>query len=61
MAFNVLSAEFLHESNTFNIYKTDLSAFEAQIFVADSAGIAVAEVTDQVFVGQPLAADMIKN
>ncbi len=40
MAFNVLSAEFLHESNTFNIHKTGLAAFEAQIFVTDSAGIA---------------------
>ena len=29
MAFNVLTAEFLHETNTFSVRKTDLAAFEA--------------------------------
>ena len=29
MTFKVLTAEFLHETNTFNINKTDLSSFEA--------------------------------
>jgi len=33
MAFNVLSAEFLHESNTFSVRKTGLSAFEAHTFL----------------------------
>ncbi len=29
MTFNVLTAEFLHETNTFSVRKTDLAAFEA--------------------------------
>ena len=29
MAFKVLTAEFLHETNTFNVYRTGLSSFEA--------------------------------
>jgi len=33
MAFNVLTAEFLHETNTFSVRKTDLTAFEACIFL----------------------------
>ena len=33
MAFNVLTAEFLHESNTFSVRKTGLSAFEAHTFL----------------------------
>ncbi len=30
MTFKVLTAEFLHESNTFNMHKTGLSSFEAR-------------------------------
>ncbi len=33
MVFNVLTAEFLHETNTFSLRKTDLSAFEAYTFL----------------------------
>jgi len=33
MAFNVLTAEFLHETNTFSVRKTDLSAFETYTFL----------------------------
>jgi len=33
MVFRVLTAEFKHETNTFNKRKTDLSAFKAQTFV----------------------------
>ena len=32
MAFNVLTAEFLHETNTFSVRKTDLAAFKAYNF-----------------------------
>jgi microcystin degradation protein MlrC len=44
--FNVLSAEFLHETNTFNIYKTGLAAFEANILQIGGAEIAAFEGTN---------------
>jgi len=33
MSFNVLTAEFEHETNTFNIHKTGLEAFESSTFL----------------------------
>ncbi len=33
MAFKVLTAEFLHESNTFNVHKTGLFSFEADTLI----------------------------
>ncbi len=33
MTFNVLTAEFLHETNTFSVRKTDMSSFEAYCFL----------------------------
>ncbi len=40
MSFNVLTAEFQHETNTFNIHKTDLEAFKSDTFLigADQLG-----------------------
>ena len=32
MAFNVLTAEFLHETNTFSVRQTDLAAYQAYTF-----------------------------
>ncbi len=40
MTFKVLTAEFLHESNTFNMHKTGLSSFEARIFLIGEDAIA---------------------
>ena len=40
MTFNVLTAEFLHETNTFNINKTGLSSFEADTLLVGDEGIA---------------------
>lgn len=40
MPFKVLTAEFLHETNTFNIYKTDLASFEADTFLIGDDQIA---------------------
>jgi microcystin degradation protein MlrC len=33
MTFNVLTADFLHETNTFNVHKTGLAEFEASTFL----------------------------
>lgn len=33
MTFNVLTADFLHETNTFNVHKTGLAEFEAHTFL----------------------------
>ncbi len=40
MTFKVLTAEFLHETNTFNINKTDLSSFEADTLLIGNDQIA---------------------
>ena len=40
MTYNVLTAEFLHETNTFNINKTGLSSFEADTLLIGDEGIA---------------------
>ncbi len=40
MTFKVLTAEFLHESNTFNMHKTGVSSFEARIFLIGEDAIA---------------------
>jgi len=39
MTFNVLTAEFLHETNTFNINKTGVSSFEADTLLVGDEGI----------------------
>ena len=46
MAFNVLTAEFLHETNTFNLRKTDLSAFQAYTFLIGNDQLKVLEGTN---------------
>ena len=39
MAFNVLTAEFLHETNTFNVRKTQLREFSADRLLEGSEGV----------------------
>jgi microcystin degradation protein MlrC len=40
MPFNVLTAEFCHETNSFNIHKTDLKHFEARLLLKGDEAIA---------------------
>ncbi len=51
MGFKVLIAEFLHETNTFNVYKTGLSAFEASLFLIGDDTIAPLEGTNTGIAG----------
>jgi microcystin degradation protein MlrC len=46
VAFNVLTAEFLHETNTFSVRKTDLSAFEAYTFLTGNDQLKTFEGTN---------------
>lgn len=39
MTFTVLTAEFSHESNTFNIHPTDMEAFRSRLFLTGEAAI----------------------
>lgn len=40
MTHTVLTAEFAHESNTFSIHRTDLTAFRARLFLQGDAALA---------------------
>ncbi len=51
MSFKVLIAEFLHETNTFNVYKTGLSAFDANLFLVGDGTIAPLEGTNTGIAG----------
>ena len=51
MSFRVLVAEFLHETNTFNVRKTGLSAFEASLFLVGDDTIAPLEGTNTGIAG----------
>ncbi len=51
MSFKVLIAEFLHETNTFNVYKTGLAAFETNLFLVGDDTIAPLEGTNTGIAG----------
>ena len=46
MTFNVLTAEFLHETNTFSVRKTGIPAFEAGRFCVGNDGLIGLEGTN---------------
>ena len=56
MTFNVLTAEFLHETNTFSVRKTGIPAFEAGRFCVGNDGLIGLEAWPGVWnVPKPMA------